>query len=162
MTHFGFKEITLRNWQEPDHVSASLLTNDDWLRNMLKPKLIELVPPDVQSLYEVARGAMIYGYYFYPLYTLAAEQLFRVTEAAVTHKSKALGLSNERKPFKYKINWLVDKEIIPQADLVRWNAIRELRNSASHPKRQSIITPGNALGLLENVAERINLLFSAT
>jgi len=32
-------------------------------------------------MYEAARASMCYGYFFYPLYTLATQQLFRVAEA---------------------------------------------------------------------------------
>lgn len=45
----------------------------------------EHVPKDIQVLFEVAKEAMVYGYYLYPLYNLATEQLYRVTEEAVTH-----------------------------------------------------------------------------
>ena len=138
-----------------------MLTTDNWLHYMLNPKLIESVPKDIQALFEVARSAMIYGYYFYPLYTLAAEQLYRVTEAAVTHKCKALGL-NERKTFKSKVESLGKKSIISKSELKQWDSIRKLRNIASHPTRQPIVTPGNAIGMLDNISEKINLLFSAT
>jgi hypothetical protein len=161
MTRFGFKEITSKNLQEPDSISTAMLTNNDWLCEMLKPRLVESTPQDVQKLFEVSRGAMIYGYYFYPLYTLAAEQLFRVVETAVTRKCEELGFS-KKKYFKNKIDTLVKENIIPQKESKQWHAIRDLRNIASHPKSQSIIPPGNAIGMLKNIAKKINFLFSAT
>ncbi len=171
MTKFGFKEITPSNWLEPDDVLKGFvrvspdgrsrpITGDDYLRDILRPKLLELVPADVQALFEVARGAMAYGYFFYPLYTLAAEQLFRVAEAAIALKCKALEAPKSEGTLKKRINWLVDKGIVPRSELIRWDAIRKLRNAASHPDRQSILTPGNAIGLLEGTAEQINSLFS--
>ena len=170
MTKFGFKEITPSNWLEPDDVlkgfvrispggQSQPITGDDYLRDILRPRLLESVPTDVQALFEVARGAMAYGYFFYPLYTLAAQHLFRVAEAAVAHKCKALGAPKSRKTFKKRISWLVDEGVIPSSEFIRWDAIRELRNAASHPERQSILTPGNAIGLLERIAVQINSLF---
>lgn len=171
-TKFGFKEITSSNWLEPDDVLKGFvrmspdgelrpITGDDYLRDILRPELLESVPTDVQALFEVARGAMVYGYFFYPLYTLAAEQLFRVAEAAVAHKCKALGTPNSKRTFKTRIDWLVDEGIIPRSELTRWDAIRQLRNAASHPDRQSILTPGNAIGMLEGLAGQINSLFNS-
>ncbi len=172
MTKFGFKEITRSNWLEPDDASKAFvrltpggqpepMTGSDWMRHILTPKLLATVPTDVQALFEVTRGALVYGYFFYPLYTLASEQLFRVTEAAVAHKCKVLGAPKSTENFAKRISWLTKKGLIPNSDLAQWDAIRELRNSASHPERQSILTPGNAIGLLERVAEKINSLFSS-
>ncbi len=171
MTKFGLKEINQQNWLEPDEAIKGFvrispagkpqsMSGEDWLQPILTPKLLEAVPQDVQALFEVARGALLYGYFFYPLYTLAAEQLFRVAEAAVSHKCKAFGAPNSKKKFAEKIRWLADIGIIPKTDIPTWNAIRELRNIASHPERQSIITPGNAIGSLERATEIINALFN--
>ena len=171
MTKFGFKEITQSNWLEPDDVlkgfvrissggQAQPITGDDYLRDILRPKLLESVPTDVRALFEVARGAMAYGYFFYPLYTLAAEQLFRVAEAAIAHKCEALEAPKSRSTFKKRVNWLVDEGVIPRPEFIRWDAIRTLRNAASHPEGQSILTPGNAIRLLEGIAGQINSLFS--
>lgn len=141
---------------------SRLITGDEYLNHILEPKLVASVPTDVQALFEVSRGAMAYGCFFYPLYTLAAEQLFRVAEAAVIHKCKALRALKSKGTFKERIDWLMDEGTIPQSELKRWEAIRELRNIASHPDRQSILTPGNAVGLLEDIAEQINSLFSGS
>ena len=51
---------------------------------------------------------------------------------------------------------------IPQSELNRWEAIRKLRNIASHPDHQFISTPGNAIGLLKGITEQINSLFSGS
>ncbi|TEU15931.1 MAG: DUF4145 domain-containing protein [Anaerolineales bacterium] len=173
MSKFGFKEITPSNWLERDDVlrgfvrmssdgQSQPITGDEYLRDILRPKLLESVPTDVQALFEVARGAMAYSYFFYPLYTLAAEQLFRVAEAALAHKCNALAAPKSRDSFKKRISWLVEEGVIPGSEFVRWDAVRELRNIASHPERQSIFTPGNAIGFLEGIAVQINSLFSGT
>ena len=164
------KEITPSNWLEPDDVLKGFvrlspngqitLRGEDCLTYILRPNLHELVPSYVQELFEVARGAMAYGYFFYPLYTLAMDQLFRVVEAAVEHKCSALRAPKSTKKFEKRINWLVNKSIIPQSELGQWEAVRKLRNIASHPKRQSICPPNVTIDILERVAFLINSLFN--
>lgn len=60
---------------------------------------------------------MVYGYFFYPLYTLASEQLFRVAEAVVTHKCHELGASPKKmNTFEKKVQYLLDEGVIPAVD----------------------------------------------
>ncbi len=53
-----------------------------------------------------------------------------------------------------------EEGVISSPESVRWHAARQLRNAASHPERQMILTPGNAIGILERVGDDINSLFS--
>jgi len=102
---------------------------------------------------------MVYGFLFYPLYTLAAEQLLRVAEAAVSHKCGHMGAPKRAKTLADRIKWLNENGAISDDQLLRWHTTREDRNFASHPERQSIMTPGNAIGYVERTAELINTLF---
>jgi hypothetical protein len=131
----------------------------DWVEAITSPALISAVPEDVQALFGVARGAMVYGFLFYPLYTLAAELLFRVAEAAVSHKCSYMDAPKRVETLADRIKWLNENGAISDDQLLRWHATRELRNIASHPKGQSIMTPGNAIGYVERTAELINPLF---
>ena len=171
MPGFGFKDIDPANWLEPDLVMHAFVRIDpeagptrmegkDWVEAILRPRVGDAVPEDVQALFEVARGAMVYGFLFYPLYTLAAEQLFRVSEAAISHKCKAMHAPNSRKSLASRIDWLHQQGVIPDANMPRWHASRKLRNMASHPERQTIITPANAIGFVERMAGLINGLFA--
>jgi hypothetical protein len=154
MNKFGFKEITKNNWLDPDDAlkgfvrmskdgKAQPITSDEYLHSILESKLLEAVPVEVKSLFEVARGAMIYGYFFYPLYTLATEQLFRVAEAAVAHKCKELQAPKSTKTFEMMIEWLANEEVISRLELPKWDAVRHLKFSISSGVGQSL--PGNAL-----------------
>jgi len=167
----GIKNINQNNWIEPDKVSrgfaritsdgkTKILTGEDYLKHILKPKLSDSVPKEVQTLFEVARGVMVYGYFFYPLYALASEQLFRVAEAAATLKCKELKAPKKVEKFYQKIEWLKNETIIPQEEFVRWDALRQLRNLASHPNNQTILPPGPVIGYLERIAKQINGLFN--
>ena len=54
---------------------------------------------------------------------------------------------------------LVKHGQIPEKEVRRWEATRWLRNDSSHPKSQSIETPGMAFKGLRATAEMINQLF---
>lgn len=174
MTNLGFKKLTVDNWLEPDEVSCSFvrisptdgeahpITGNEYVNDILKPSLIETVPMEIQALFEVARSALGYGYFFYPLYTLGGEQLFRVVEAAVAHKCKAMEAPRCVRTFEKQVDYLILEKVIPEQEGQLWYAIRQLRNIASHPKSQSILPPGPVIGILERTAEKINALFRST
>lgn len=172
MASFGIKRLTVDNWLEADFASTSFATvtpegtiipttADAWIRLIVQPKLDISVPQDIRDLFEVARGAMAYGYLFYPLFTLAAEQLFRVAEAAVALKCKAMNGPKSHGDFRTRIDWLVTKAMITEEQRGAWHALRQLRNTASHPDEQTILTPGDTIGILHNVAARVNSLFAS-
>lgn len=170
--HHGFKRISAENWQLPDVTKFyPNLTPETWSKRYLLPQLDPKVPTEIAALFEVARGSMIYGWYFYPLLTLAAEQLYRVMEAAARQRCEIAGIPT-RKPakrgqakmrdtnFDENIKALVKVDIISQPDLIRWDATRRLRNWASHPTKQLIQDPGEARSALKVTAELINRLFA--
>lgn len=111
---------------------------------------------------------MIYGWFFYPLITLAAEQFPRIQEAAARAACQQRQLipartSKSGKPIEPKFSEIIEAlakgGVIGQADRPRWEAARELRNLSSHPSRQSIFSPGMAIGALEATTGLINKLF---
>lgn len=170
MTRFGFKELNEENWLEPDPLMALMVRADsdgaiaatqgrDLVRMVLEPSLGAAVPKEVQALFEVARSAMAYGFFFYPLYALAGQQIYRVCEAAVAHRCRSTGAPASVRTFQDGIRWLSQLALIPENRRLRWNAVRDLRNMTSHPKSQSIIGPGSAVHQVEVAAELINELF---
>lgn len=110
-------------------------------------------------MFEVARGALAYGYFFYPLYTLAWEQLFRVAESAVIYKCEEIKTPNSINTFEKRLQYLVSNKVIPDHKKNIWLAIRKLRNIVSHPKYQTILPPGEVISTLECITEEINSLF---
>lgn len=166
--NLGFKVLSLDNWMLTDPVMRdfaminngvlSSMTASDWAASILEPKLTDNVPIEVLKLFEVARGLMLYGYFFYPVYTLALEQLSRVAETSINHKCKEMGHQNSKDTFARKIDWLAKNSAI--SDKLQWHAIRNIRNEASHPKEQMILPPGVTLNFLVTITESINSLFS--
>ena len=165
-THFGFKRITTENWQDADVPRLfGLTTPDNWIGAHLQPQLSPNVPQEIAALFEVARGSMIYGWFFYPLITLGAEQCYRVLEAAVRKRCEQAGIPTKRQNKKGKlfevrfvdnIESLITAGIIQAAARPHWEVIRQLRNIASHPESQMILTPGIAISHLVSTADLLD------
>lgn len=164
------KVLTAENWNQHDPTSSVFVLVDkngvsrtpmgsEWARMILEPKLNETVPTEVVELFEVARGTIIYGWFFYPLFTVGSEHLFHVHEAAVTHRCKEAGAPKKTKTFAEKIDWLLGQGFIEGRRQIQWTAVRQLRNSAAHKKNQSIFDPTMAVRNVEVAAELINELF---
>jgi hypothetical protein len=166
-----FKSLTLANWKEPDPVNAVFgrfdrvtgprrMAGEDWASEFLAVELEDHVPEHIRELFAVARGAMLYGWLFYPMFLLGEEQLYRVVEAAATTRYHELNGPQRKPSFAKTIEWLIEREVIPAEDEGRWDAVRQLRNAASHPDRQSVMPPGAVLSGLKASAEDINHLFA--
>ena len=174
MTTLGFKKLTLDNWLQPDGASTTFgsistidgkphpTTANERLGYILRPQLTEKVPIEVSALFEIARGALAYGYFFYPLYALGFEQLFRVVETAVSLKCKAIGAPSKLRNFYGKLEWLILMKVISEEEKHTWHAVRDLRNISSHPENQMILPPGMVIGTMERIADKINILFKET
>jgi hypothetical protein len=175
MSILGFKKLTRENWLEPEsmmdafvHVSRTdqmkvPISPDEWVDRFLKPQLDSEVPIEIVRLFEVARGSVAYGYFFYPLYTLAGEQLYRIAEAAVSARSQMVGtLPRAARTFRGQLNFLREKNIVSDQDCAWWDVARELRNYVSHPRNQSILMPFDVLRDLYEVSIRINRLFAVS
>lgn len=167
---FGFKQLTPDNWLEVDGVlkpfvsisangSVNPISGREWAQRILEPNLDAHVPFEIRRLFEAARGTMLYGYFFYPIYTLAADQLYRVAEAALSSKCAVMGAS-KRQSFEKKIDWLAGQSVLSEMESTRWHALRQMRNLSSHPEQQFIIMPMNAIESLHNIARQINALFA--
>ncbi|MDE2387610.1 MAG: hypothetical protein KGN35_00755 [Betaproteobacteria bacterium] len=171
MTNLGVKIITHENWMSPDPLMKSLITlqddkisimsTGDWAISILEPKLSETVPLEIHKLFEVARGSMLYGYFFYPLFTLAFEQLLRVAEAAISEKCRQITTDKiGNNTFKDKVDRLNKNKFFSDEEYTKWNSLRNLRNIASHPNEQTILPPGITIEFIFNISELINSLFT--
>jgi hypothetical protein len=170
-THFGFKKITNANWQQPDEVTklwceitAAAKTNEHWVKFFSYPTLAPKVPEEIAKLLEVARGAMIYGWYFKPLLTLGHDQCWRILETGVRVRCQQADIpikngKGKDTRFDANIKALIKNGIISTTDAKRWEAVRNLRNEASHPKQQLGLDPGRAQSDLNSVVDCLNDLF---
>jgi len=168
----AFKTLSCENWQEPDPTSTTFwrlsqvvdrpldMGGNDWAREFLAVEVKDHVPPSVRDLFAVARGALLYGWFFYPLFRLGEEQLYRVVEAAVIACYRDLDGRKSDPTFEHAVGWLIEQGIIPADDQERWTATRTLRNRASHLEDQAVMPPGTVLAMLKATAHDINRLFA--
>jgi hypothetical protein len=162
MADLGMKAISPENWCEPDPTNAML----GWSPNpeavvaeLMRPQLSARVPLDLAQLFETARGAMCYGLLFYPLWTVGAEQLFRVMEAAVRVRCQELqATGRDLHNFKAMIEFL-EATVPASVAGINWDGIRFRRNEAAHPKFQTFMGPALAMPVVEPVADALNRLF---
>ncbi len=166
----GFKQITKENWLLPDSVSKSFgklsdsgqpvhMTAEDWINDIYEVGLSDSVPIEVVKLFEVARGSLVYGYLFYPLYGLAGDQLYRVLDAATYYRCLIFKKISKRLSFEKKLDLLYDIGIISETRRESWKAVRFLRNYFSHPTNTSIRPQSMTIKHVPMVAELISELF---
>lgn len=168
----GFKQLSLDNWTEADPVNRNFarisplvgpiqMDQGDWARQFLAVDLSDDVPAEIRDLFAIARGAMLYGWFFYPLFRLGEEQLYRVLEAAVRLRYRQLGGAKAAPRYEETIELLVDHGLISTEQTERWTAARHLRNLVSHPERAAVVPPGSALRMLKVSAADIEALYTA-
>lgn len=156
----GVKEITLENWNQPDLV-YDIEEYNIYLKEILNLKLDSYVPVNIRELFEAARGAMVYGYYYYPLYTLADDQMYRVGERAVKEKIKLVQVDEPVKmSFYNSIKYLHANGFLDERSFSKWNSLRSLRNFSSHPERFVLMPPAAIIEYAKGLASEINKLFN--
>lgn len=180
----GVKHLTLENWLEPDETGkgfgeVNLSTGERraasgqaWAERFLAVELSTSVPVEVRDMWEVARGVLLYGWYYYPLYALGEHQLRRVADAAVLHRYQQAGgpPNKKRDPedgqarwpdFKRRVEWMIEHGVIPVEKRGRWDAIRELRNETTHASIRYLVMPLDGLNVLDLLAPEIDALFAS-
>ena len=90
----GVKVLTLENWLLPDEASSFLVGLDPegaevrldgsaWAARFLSIRVGDATPQNIREMFVAARGAFLYGYFYYPIDALAEDFLGRVAEIAV-------------------------------------------------------------------------------
>lgn len=173
----GIKRLSVANWLKPDptlppyvrycraRATQEEMGAGQWAEAFLAYRLGEHVPRELRRLFEVARGAMLYGFFFYPLYTVGLERLYQPREAAVARRYRdasgpARLPSGDTARYVDMIDWLAQHGLIQRSRVNCWQRARQLRNVFAHPHDQMIQLPveGRALA---SVVEDLNLLFEA-
>lgn len=174
----GFKHLTVDNWLEPDKAAnafgeINLATGERreasaarWAERFLAVELSPQVPDAIRDMWVVARGVLLYAWFFYPLYALGDDQLHRVADAAVLLRYQQAdgpldGRSGEWPALKPRLDWLIARGIINKGVEQQWDAIRNLRNYGSHATYARIEMPIDALRSLDILADEINALYDA-
>ena len=168
----GFKQLSTENWTQPDETNRAFgrispvagpvrMREQDWAREFLAVELSAEVPEQIDDLFSIARGAMLYGWFFYPLFRLGEEQLYRVLEAAAKHRYRGAGGAEDEPSFHEAVAYLLERDLIAPSEAERWTAARRLRNIASHPEQAAVVPPGMALRMLRAAQRDIDSLFTS-
>ena len=120
------------------------------------------VPKQLWRMFEVAKGAMVYGIFFYPLYTLGGDHLYRGFEYLVRLQYEKLRREKLTADLRSQVKWLIDNGHFPEPAPERWMAAYEIRNLVSHPKMQSIDHPNGALRILHDMKGLIEHFYPST
>ena len=158
--YLEFSRITQENWLAADRKNYMPfgVPKEAWAAPFLEARLDGTVPRDVVRVFEVARGSMIYSWFFYPMATLGLEQCTRIAEFAA--RARCSMLQQESEQFSANLRTLVSAGVISGADETRWQAIRQMRNDRSHLANFMLTDPGEAISILNTTAELINRLFA--
>jgi hypothetical protein len=161
----GFKRITAENITSLDITRLFGKYSDaEWIDLFNGPLLLDVVPEPVQRMFELARGTMIYGRYYYPLLTLGYAECTRTLEAGARHAAHLGGLAPEphaqvKLTYEKIIGKLHEAELISATTLERWSTGRLLRNSFSHQTTPTILPPSDASAKLRGTGQQLNQLF---
>jgi len=168
----GPKRLTVKNWLQVDPTvtgfvnfnpatgSAAPIEPGEWVELFLEPQLHGGVPENVRELFEIARSALLYACFFYPLYAHAQDGLYRVGEAALGTRYEMAGGPKTRR-MGNKREWLVKRGILSGEVAEWWEAATELRHLGSHRVQAMNLPPGVVANNLMRLVERVNDLFDA-
>ena len=167
------KNLTAENWLDSDPIIASGVfvrlsladgkvqqtTAHGWTERLLAVQVSPGVPDAVRDQIAIARGAMIYGSLFYPLFTLGLEQLFRITESAARAKAVQLNMPKDRNYHAILTDFHAAGALTDDEHR-EWTGVRRFRNATTHADQAMILAPGAALGMFATIVASINRLFS--
>jgi hypothetical protein len=162
-----FKQVTVQNWLKPDPVMAHLVNSNvrdgttcsvngsDWNQFVNDLPIPPQVPQDVRTAFEFATGAIGYSYFYYPLFAIVAQQVLRVADFAVDKLLEGLAMKPIRS-FKRRLMTLRAHGQLTDWQVNRWEALRMMRNEATHPAWHRNWETSMSLGLVRSVAEAIS------
>lgn len=163
----GFKLVDADNVLAPDAVSVDfhILTplgarpmgSDDWIAAINEVQLCEGVPLVVRRAFMMARNAMCYAHWYYPVLTLMVQQLLRVADFANGIACQGYGI-NTKWPLAKRTAALCEAGAIPKEQAGLWEGLRRQRNHCTHPNFQEVWPPGMVIETARHVAEAINTI----
>lgn len=172
MENFGFKKLTSDNWLKADPVMNHMVLfsklpaefdprlASDWVKRILDIKIDERVPENIRGMYAVAKGMAVYGILFYPLFTMASQQLYRIVETAIIQRGKDLGMPDTLRKMNARLDWLQNHKYITDRGRAMLRLMCDIRNHVSHPQNQELHWPASAIGDLERIAGDVEGIFA--
>lgn len=160
-SYLGIRNMARGNWLPSEEGLGDLtrlllnadsphpMTAEDWASEILEPQLADSVPTEIRRCFELARGSLLQGYFFYPLGALGTRQLSRAVDLAIEFKCRALHTESINTS-QEKIRFLVKSNFIPEKEEWRWHWKLAAKD----------FNPSEALGYIFGAAGKINSLFA--
>lgn len=165
----GYKRLTFDNYMRVDPIFHHVVwwSQDpsrreerlkERIEDVLSIRMHPAVPIEVRKMFDTLKGAMVYGYFYRPLFAVVRNQAYIVADAATWYRCKVLGVEPPS-TFALRVDLLKKQGIIPTDEGFLWDLARKFRNDAAHMTEQSMLWPASEVGSLERVADDINRLF---
>jgi len=164
------KRLTAENFLLPDPLTGEFTGQDgdgrahrlsamDWAHEILSIELGESVPESVRHRFELARGVLLYGFFWYPLWVQGTVEALRAAELALERACAA-----ERGPKRLatpesRIDWLAKRRVPGAVDAGTWRSLLEVRNVLADAGETPILTPRTSLDVIDRVCGAVNALF---
>jgi len=172
MERMDSKRLTANNFLLPDPLTGEFTGQDangrahrlsavDWAHEILAIGLEERVPDPARNRFELARGILLYGFFWYPLWVQGTVEALRAAELALEaaceaeHGPKRLSTAGSR------IEWLAKNRVLDAEESRTWVSLVRVRDALTEAGETPVLTPGRSLEVLEMVAQVVNGLFQA-
>lgn len=134
--------------------------NEQWVAWILEIELADSVPDQIAEMLERVKAVAAYATCYYPLFAVAADELFRVQDAALCVACQRLEAPKSKTgTYEKRIAWAVGHGLIAPDNAPRWQAARQLRNYGAHRTKPGLIGPNDLLGSLRTASRFIGSLF---
>jgi len=166
--HYGFTRLTPDNWYVHDDALAGKQSGtppsdtSDWTGEILAPELTDAVSPGLRARFEAARGSMLYGWFFYPQYTLALAELLRVLTVAIEARCMKAGApKSSTRTVQSQLQWLETNGLLTDEEAQWFASVAvPLRDDLTHGFTQQTVPVGEAVEFVAVVARMLNAMFT--
>jgi hypothetical protein len=130
----------------------------DWIDVVVATTLRPGVPTEVVNAFEFTKGGLGYGFFYYPLATIVCQQVLRVADFAIDRFFMERAIVPRPRSMAQRLKRLREDNLISEKQFQQWDAMRHLRNGATHPDFQHVWFPSDAVRTLKLVAELVSSL----
>ena len=167
MERMDSKRLTADNFLLPDPLTGEFTGQDgdgrahrlsavDWAHEILAIVLDEAVPEVARNRFELARGILLYGFFWYPLWVQGTVEALRGAELALETACDAEHGPKRLSSAESRIEWLEKKGTLDTDTVHTWTSLMRVKDALADAGETPILTPGRSLEILETVAHAVN------
>lgn len=145
------------------------ITVEDLQKDVARIQLSPRVPETTRKVFTVCKKLYVFGYFYYPFFTVSQHYAFLTLESAMRNKYIEIfgkdykwiergGFRTEEYYGLRKIRkGLVGTKVIPKEEEEMYDVAGKMRNLLSHLTKMPTLLP--SLAIIKRVAEMINVLY---